>query len=162
MPRRRFALRDCLLTFNFGNERTQRADIVTRLLGERSLKTVSTTVIRSSRKKETRLYIRILRSIRAKSSLRSQESKAIRRAIISSWFPHFTTFSDLELVVRGTRIRRTLYPTVSKNRWIRSKRGPSSEEFSFAISRACTFYPRVCLPRVHTLMRELVRYDEVL
>lgn len=77
VPRRRFALRDCLLTFNFGNERTQRADIVTRLLGERSLKTVSTTVIRSSRKKETRLYIRIAQISKKLSSLTIDSSEIV-------------------------------------------------------------------------------------
>lgn len=53
---RRFALRDCLLTFNFGNERTQRADIVTRLLGERSLETFLPPLF-DLRGKKKRVYI---------------------------------------------------------------------------------------------------------
>lgn len=140
----------CLLTFNFGNERTQSRHRyeITRATRSRHLYE-SVPFSRSLREKETRLNILFPKSsgsfLRSKKlSLRFARSKKAIPKIVSRYF-------------RNSGEGEFLLPRFRKIDGSLSVRGraPNSRIFLGCplLSRAVcvsTFYPRVCLPRVYT------------
>lgn len=140
----------CLLTFNFGNERTQSRHRyeITRATRSRHLYE-SVPFSRSLREKETRLNILFPKSsgsfLRSKKlSLRFARSKKAIPKIVSRYF-------------RNSGEGEFLLPRFRKIDGSLSVRGraPNSRIFLGCplLSRTVcvsTFYPRVCLPRVYT------------
>lgn len=138
----------CLLTFNFGNERTQSRHRyeITRATRSRHLYE-SVPFSRSLREKETRLNILFPKSsgffLRSKKlSLRSQDRR--------KQYPRL--FHDIFVTVeKENSFSHVFGKLMDPSRG----RAPNSRIFLGCplLSRAVcvsTFYPRVCLPRVYT------------
>lgn len=148
----------CLLTFNFGNERTQSRHRyeITRATRSRHLYE-SVPFSRSLREKETRLNILFPKSsgsfLRSKKlSLRFARSKKAIPKIVSRYFRN--SGEGEFLLLRFRKIDGSLSRTGTEFKNI--------PRLSFAVSHRVRvhFLPTsVFAACVHTLMRELVRYE---